>query len=763
MGAPKQTIGYHYLFSMLFGIGRGPIDELRAIKVGDKIAWEGHACEGVHAINNPELFGGEKKEGGVQGLFRLNQGQADQVLPGAISQVIPGSSIRDPYPFATLPDLKALVASETGGEMGELRGRVTLWFDGLVTSMNPYIKEWRFRVRRAQRGWAGDVCWYPEKAIIFLAEGRIFAMNPAHIIYECCTNPAWGRGASPALINENSFTLAANSLCAEGFGLCLTWYRKEEIGEFIRTVLDHIGATLYTDRETGQITLKLIRDDYTLEEIPVFSPSSGLLDIQEDDSGSSDTGVSEVIVAGHDPILDEAIEMRAHNLAAFRALGSVSTLDQSYPGLPTKELCARVAQRDLRASAAGLRKFRVVLDRRGFRIHPGAVFRIQAPTRGIADVVLRAGEIDDGRMADGRITISAVQDVFGLPATSFVRPVENIWTPPSDVAVPAEDVALIEASFRRAYLARSPAEAEAVRPGEGFITSLVGRPSTRSQSYDMLSRATGETDFVQSGDHFFTGTALLAADISAIDTAATVEMVNDFPAESLVGAALLIGDEIARIEAYDEGTLTFTLARGAEDTWPAAHVAGERVWLVDDDPASDGRQYAEGETVEAKFTPRTFSDRLNEDDADLLTIELAGRVARPYPPADVKVDGDSIFALSGEYPEPMLSWVERNRLVQGDVLIGFFEAGMAAEPGTTYTVRVYEEQDSLSPLGTHTGVTSGWQYTTMLQTADGAEELGAVWMELVSVRDSTESWSPQRFRIVLRSGWGYEWDFNWGG
>lgn len=762
MGAPKQTIGYHYLFSILFGIGRGPIDELRAIKVGDKIAWEGHHCEGMGVINKPQLFGGKKKEGGIQGLFRLLQGEADQVIPGAERRVV-SSRRRDPYAFGNLPDLKALVAAETGGEMGELRGRVTLWFDGLVTSMNPYIKEWRFRIRRAKKGWANDNCWYPEKAIIYMGEGRIFAMNPAHILYECCTNPAWGRGLNPALIDENSFILAANTFCDEGFGLCLTWFRKEEISEFIRSVLDHVGATLYTDRETGKVTLKLARDDYTVADLPLFTPSSGLLDIREDDSSSTDNGVSEVIVTGHDPITDSPIEMRAHNLAAFRAQGSISTLEQTYKGLPTKELCARVAQRDLRASAAGLRKFKVVLDRRGFRIHPGAVFRIEAPTRGIGQIVLRAGEIDDGNMRDGKITISAVQDVFVLPATSFVSPVENTWTPPSDVAVAATSERLMEASFRAAYLLRGAVEAEGVAPGTGYVVAIAGRPTTRSQSYDMLSKAEGEADFTQTGEHYFTGTALLVADLSISATSFVVEGITESPDESLVGAALMIGDEIVRIDDYDEETFTFTVARGAEDTWPSAHAAGTRVWLVDDDPATDARQYAEGETVEAKLLPRTFSDQLAEEDAALLALEVEGRIARPLPPADVKVDTLSIFELTGEYDEPTFTWSGRNRVTQADSLVGYYEAPVTPEAGTTYRLRVYAAEDSTSPIATHDDITSGWQYTTALQTTDGTNTLGAVWLELVAVRDSVESWRPRRFRVVLRSGWGYSWGFNWGG
>lgn len=759
MGKGGQTIGYHYLFSVLFGIGRGPIDELRMIKVGEKIAWDGHSCEGLGIINKPDLFGGEKKEGGIQGIFRLQQGDADQVLPGPQSALI---GTEGPYQSGTLPDIKALITSETGGLMGELRGRVTFWYDGLVASMNPYIKEWKFRIRRSKRGWHNDVCWYPEKATIYLNEGQIFAMNPAHIIYESLTNPAWGRGLPVELLDDNSFTLAANTLCEEGFGLCIVWYRKEEIGVFIQSVIDHIGATLYTDRETGKVMLKLIRHDYDPENLPIFTPESGLLDIQEDDSSSSSTVANEVIVQGHDPISDQPIEMRAHNLAAFRAHGAPSSLHQTYKGLPTRELCGRIAQRDLAASAAGLRKFKVFLDRRGFRLHPGAVFRIQAPTRGIADVILRAGEIDDGKMSSGQIAIDAVQDVFGLPIASFVTPVENTWSPPSDEAVPADIVRIDEAGYRQAYLTVGENDANTAGDGDSYLMTLAAKPSVRTTSYDILSRAEGETNWSRNGEHFFTGTATTITAIDESDTTFSVENIIDFPS-SLEGRALLVGDEVMRIDDYNSLTGAFTVARGAADTWPEAHPAGTRVWIMDDDPGNDERLYAEEETVEVKILTRTWSDALESGEADTHTVTMGGRIARPYPPADVEVDAESIFDLTGLHEEPVLTWVGRNRLTQADQLVGFYEAAVTPEDGTTYTVRIFNLPNAETPVATHTGITSGWTYDSAQQAIDGTDTQSTFWFELVAVRDGIESWKPRRFPVAARSGWGYNWGFNWGG
>lgn len=755
-----QTIGYHYLFSMLFGIGRGPVNEIIAIKASDKFVWEGHACDdAIWPINKPDLFGGEQKEGGVQGLFRVFHGAPDQVLPGASASIPIGP--KGPYKTGRLPDVKAAL----GGDVGEFRGRVMVWFDGLIASMNPYIKEWKFRVRRTHAGWDRDECWYPAKSTIYLKDGYIHAMNPAHIIYECCTNRAWGRGLPIARMGQ-TFVYAANKFCEEFFGLCLIWYRRDGIDEFLKRVSDHAGCVVYTDRETGLIEIKLLRDDYDPADLPHFTVDSGLISIKEDDSGSSDGIADEIVVTGHDPITDQAIEGRAHNPAVRQSREGTSAITREYEGLPTTDLCNRVAARDMAVGAGGLRKFTVILDRAGFKLHPGAVFKVTYAPRGIADLVLRAGEIDDGDMLNGRITVRCVQDIFSLPSTTWITPTENEWTPPSQDAVEATDTALFEVGYRDIYLARGQSDAESVTPIQTYVGSLAGRPIVTNTQYVLLARPEGAASFDENGPFYFTANAVLAANLSATATSFVVTNPEDFAdADDLVGDSLLIDGERMRIESYDEDTLTFTVERGVLDTWPAAHTAGARVWLPDDDVGADGRVYAPGETAEAKVLPRSTSDELDEADADLLTLDLIGRAHRPYPPADVQINGISIF--SGPHleddNEPELTWVERNRINQADTLIGFFEPTVAAEPGTTYRLRLFAAETGGVAINEYDGIASGWSYTLADQAADGTDTVGGVWAELVSVRDGEESYPQARFYIVLRTGYGYGYGFNYGG
>lgn len=744
MGAKKQTIGYRYFMSLLSGLCRGPVDEFVAIQAADKEAWSGVITGNTtSSINKPNLFGGEKKEGGLQGPFAVWMGADNQVLPGAVG---------------ALPSVKASIGT---GLVSDFRGVVTVWYDGLVSCMNPYIKEWRFRVRRWSKGWWQDDVWYPEKALILMEDGAVKAMNGAHIIYECCTNPQWGRGLDVSKLDENSFIYAANTLCSEGFGICLAWYRKEDIDVFIKKICDLIGAVLYTDRETGLIVLRLVRDDYDPENLPLFTPTTGLIEIKEDDSGSADSAFNEIIGTGHSPVTNQPFQVRAQNLASFQAQQSVSSLDQDYKGIPTKDLLSRIVLRDLRANAVGLKKYTVVLDRRGWRIAPGMPFRISDPTKGIENVVLRAGEIDDGNMLEGEITIKTVQDVFGLPSTSYVVPADPGWTPPPSTALPALERRLLEAGYRDIYLSVGATDAESADLDAAYIGQMAIAPNTTSYQYDLATKADGEPEYDVRATGSFTGNAVLADDITELQTDFEIADPVSFDADN-IGQALLIGDELVRLDAYDAGTGIVTVARGVADTVPQPHSAGARVWTIDDDLTNDGRVYAEGETVFSKVLTLISSDALSLDDAPEDSVELVGRQGRPYPPANVEVDGDTIFGLTGEHAEPVITWASRNRITQADQLVGHGEASVAGEAEQAYNIRVYTLSDPDTPIRTVDGIPDlTWTYDATMQAADSAPS--SVRIELESVRGDMVSWQRYSFTVILQSGWGYGWGLNWGG
>lgn len=754
MGVKKQTVGYNYYWTLQMGIGRGPVNEVADITVGGLSVLDGNPIclnEGgqLVLINKPDLFGGEQKEGGIKGPLYLYNGARNQTLQGTI-----------PTAVGTLPD----IAATLGGDVPNFRGVVTGWFDGLVCSLNPYPKEWAFRVRRTTAGWYDNEVFYPQKATITLQSesgGLIRGMNGAHILYEINTNPEWGRGMPAELLDHNSYVYAANLLCDEGLAICLPWFRQESIKDFIPIIINMIGGVQYVDRTTGKMTLRLIRNDYDEATLPVFGPDSGLLRIEEDDASGEETAYNEIIVKGFDPTTKEEIAVTLQNLASIQSLGEIISNTIEYRGIPTRALLARIAQRELRLQQ-GLRKLRCYFDRRGYQIAPGMPFKINFPSKGIANLIVRAGDINEANLVEGEIQMNVVQDVFGMPLASFVTPTAPTWSPPNFAAEPALDQRLLEVNWRDYYIRSTQADRDAVDEGTSYIATVAAPPAgVATQGYDLATKAAGEEYEVQINGGFTARLTLTAAIQPLATTITLTGNLAGFDTEFKTGMVILVDDEQMSITTFDAVTGDATVKRGVADTIPAAHDSGAVVWLVDDEMVSDGREYADGELVNAKVLTRTSSDLLDLADAVELSVTVGQRVFRPYPPGDLKVDAVSIYSLIGEHPEPVLAWAHRDRIVQADTSVGHTEGSVGPEAGVSYRIRVYA-QDGVTLLNTYNvGSVATWTYLAADQATDGNPSV--VWMEMVSVRGGLESFFSYRFRVVLKGGWGYGYGLNYGG
>lgn len=673
MGSSKKVvIGYRYYFGIHMGLGRGEHDEIVAIKVADRVAWSGSITGNqTITINQPDLFGGDKGEGGVQGRLDVMMGGPTQP--------------RNPR-----------LAAMLGGLVPAFRGAVTLFYDGLVTSLNPNPKPWSVRSRRALKGWDGDV-WYPAKAVITLIDpetgGTIKAMNPAHILYELETNRDWGRGKDRSRLDDAAYRAAADKLYAEGFGLCLRWVRSDSIERFAASVLDHIGGSLYTSRVTGLRKLSLIRDDYDVNSLPLFTPDTGLLAVEDDDNSNSADSVNEMIVTWRNPVDNSERRARERNPAAVRAArGRILSADADYIGIPTHALALRVAKRDLRAKIYS-KRWVLVFDRRGRDIEPGQAFRFSYPARGLENIVVRAGRFDDGQLTDGRIRITAVLDVFGLPATSFSAPVLPAWVPPNTTPQAIAVRRLVESTWRDMVLRLDAANLALVTSSSSYLASVAIKPTPLSLAYDVQSRV-GAAAYVTRSSGDFNPSGLLVAGIGASAGPTVIALASGIDLDQVpIGSAALLDDEWVRIDALDPDALTATIARGCIDSVPAAHAAGARLWVYDDYLGVDPTAYTTGTTVQMRLLTRSSSGTLATGLAGTDSLLLAQRQARPYPPAALRVNGSAYPAsITGALA---LTWAHRDRLLQADQLVDTTVASIGPEAGVTYTLRIYGETGTL--------------------------------------------------------------------
>lgn len=738
------TIGYRYYMDLHMGLAQS-VDEIIEMRAGDlKMNVPIVDDDGDYEIDSPELFGGDKKEGGIKGRFIMMNG----------------------HPWQTVYDY---IKNMMGGRVPDFRGVATAYYTGLICSLNPYPKPWSFRLRRTNGGWdEGDTPWQPDLAAVWLEDGQIRAMNAAHIVFEAAVNRVWGRGLPRTLIDEASFTAAAYTLRDEEFGVCTVWDRQTTLDEFVQSVIDHVGGAVYIDRQTGLLTMKLIRGDYTAAELPLYTYNSGLLEIKETDTAARDTAVNEVIVKWTDPIRKEKDRMvRVHNLASIQSLGgAINSVTRPYPMLPTFNLASRVAQRDLKIESSAIKKYVARFDRRAWNLNPGDVIRVSAPDKGIGDVVIRIGKAKDGTLAAGAIEFDAMIDVFGLPSSRFVDEEPAGWIPPNRAPQIITTRMLREATYRDLFRTTRPADLNLIEPTSGYIYVAGVKPTPLSLSYNIQSHSSGETAFITRGTSGFVPTALLE---ESIDLYTTVFDISSGKSLDLVeiGDSFQIDQEIFGVAdiAYDADGIpeTLTVFRGCVDTLPETHAGGARLFFVDENYGTDRREYANGEVSSVRLLGVTSSAVLDPTLAPVDTLTITARQGRPYPPGNLRVNGSPYGLVSSVTGDIVLSWAHRSRLLQQDQLIGHGEASVGPEPGTTYIIRIFADPGDPTPVRTATTSDITWTYSDGMMLMD--DTVSGSTIEVQASRDGILSFQKYRFTIThdLLSGYGRLYGRRYGG
>lgn len=838
----SATVGYHYRPAYHAGLGRGEIDAFLEFRGGDRTAWAGVlTASGAITINAPNLFGGEKDQGGIAGDVDVMFGEADQEP--------------NPYLIATF-----------GPQIPAWRGVATLVFKGgRYGAMNPYPQKASYKIRKILKGWDGEGCWYPEKAEIVYAgafvpgiviesglsefyiggaagsfhqvlhdqvtvdppglvrwrlvpptddhpvnntrrcilyldgeplwdsgwigdpayqtqlndrltmlgkteligpitaanqasqdidllgvpaslltvsgfamvniasttarvevtmstitsDGRAVGMNPAHALYYVRTDSEYGREPRES-INEASLQAAADALHAEGFAICTAYDPSQESPlEFETRICRLIGGSFGRSLTDGQWYLDLARGDYDIEDLPVLTDDD-ILEFRELPS-TLDGAVNSVAVKYFDPERKEEMVT-----PAVRALGLIRRFGENHlvlecPEIPTASLALRKAEMELRSRVTPTRAFDLVTTRRTYNWRPNQYFRLQTVKRGIADMVCLVGEIGTGTLRSGAIRLKATQDIYSLPASSYVEVEPGVDTRPPQTPSTIVHQTAFEAPYVELAQRMTRADLNFLTIDAGYLMAVAKDPAT-SRDFTLMVRETGG-DFVASGNGDWCPTALVVEGAGIEDN--TFTLADGFGLDGVrLGQAALWGAEICRVD----GISPLVLGRGCADTVPVEHAAGERIWFYDDEFAGDATEYTAGESVDVRLVTNTGSQQLAIELASNIALEFGQRQARPYPPGGVTVNGSAAPTyLNGLVT---LAWAHRDRLQQADQLVDHSMASIGPEADTTYTVRWYLD-DALEH--TDSGITG--TAATYTYSGDGRARI-----ELESERDGLASW-----------------------
>lgn len=713
MGSSKKAVvGYRYYVGMhqVYGLSpaASPVTAVKKIKVGEAIAWSGNVTSNTQiSINAPELFGGDKKEGGVVGTVDIEFGGVAQAV-------------------------NSYLAAKMGGLVPAFRGLLGLVLRSpQVSAMNPYIKPWSVYASRINGG------FYPAKSAI--GEN----MNPAHIVYEVLTGYEFGIGMAPGDIDLASFTAVADTLYAEGMGLSLFWEGEQSAEDFVNYVLEHVDAVPYIDPASGKLAIALARDDYVLASLPILD-ASNILRVDRFAQPLPGELTSEVQVKFEDQATGNAGSVSVQDIAVLEMQGGASVpVVRDYRGIPDDATASKVALRELRTLATPLARAEIVANRQAWDLRIGSVFRLQWPPLGIVDMAMRVVSLDYGTLTSGRITIEAVQDVFKAAATVIGTPPASGWTSPVSAPAASPQRLAMEAPYwvvaREVYGDNATLLAD-VDPLSGLLLATGDRPSGDAYDYRVYSR-TGSAAYTDRGSGAFSPTAILDVAVGRTDTVFAIRDGVDLDFVEPDTWAHVDGELVKVVSVT---ATTFTVKRGVLDTVPAPHAANAVIHFADDFKGVDLTEWSSGQVVNAKMLTRTGLGTLLEASAPVDSVTMAQRFIRPYAPGNVLVNGVAYPAsVTGDLT---IDWAHRDRTLQTAYLVEQGEASIGPEVGTTYTVRIYNAQSGGTLIRTYSAIAGTSQVYTAAQatTDNGGTKPANIRIEVESVRDGYVSWQVHR-------------------
>lgn len=567
-----------------------------------------------------------------------------------------------------------------------------------------------------------------------------FDMNPAHILRECLTDPDWGMGYNESDIDDTSFTAAADKLFSENMGMSLLWDSQTEIQEFITTVLRHIDAAIYVDRKTGLFVLKLIRDDYLIAD---------LLELTENDidrvEGFKRPQFGELTTSVTVKYWESSTNTDASKLIQDIALeamqqASINTTLQ-YPGFTNGEIASRVAQRDLRALSAQIATCTVYTDRTAKDLQVGDVFLMTWPDYELNRVPMRVTGVAYGDGKSNRIRLTCSEDVFSLDVVAFLPSTPPVWIDPNAPPTPAIDHIAFELPYLELVQQQTQLTVDnnlTADPLMGIVAVAAGRPGTAINAPLWTDSGSGYTQ-VATAD--FCPTAKLTVGINK--TLATFAITNSKELDLVtLGSWCQVGAEIMSVTALSDTSIT--VKRGCLDTLPSLHLTDDVLYFWDSFPNVDSTQYNNAESINVKLTPKSGSGIVALADAPVDVVVLAHRAIRPYPPANIKING-AYFPVTVD-GDLVITWDHRDRTQQtGGALLGFTDGSVGPETGTTYTFKVYNDSNTL--VRTVSGISGATTtYTEAQEITDGGPFI-TFRITLAAERAGYESW--QIFDVTL--------------
>lgn len=427
--------------------------------------------------------------------------------------------------------------------------------------------------------------------------------------------------------------------------------------------------------------------------------------------------------------------------------------NKTYVGLPTADLAGRVASRDMKIIQSHLKKFKIILDRRAYFLQPASAFVLKIPQRSIESIMMRAVRVEHHELTNGEISVTAVQDVFGLPRTTYSQVAPSLWIQPSLAPQAISTVKLWQLPYTHLLEVFSP-EQLAINQ-DGYALIIAERPNSLQQGFEIWAKTTGEQDEQYAGFGQFVHRARVQNAVAQSSQMTTLTL--DSIGVMSIGQCALLNDEIVQITHINLAKKQIQVKRGCMDTVPTAHDENSAIWFYDDVAVVADKAVKAGQTLTVKTLSQTSQGTLDLSKATANSLLVSNRHACPFAPANVQINGLSYPSQIQELTQ--ISWVGRNKISQNTTILDQTAPHQEPETGATVSLIISKKT---STNGSYQRVVQkdgivGFSLDIVTDNPSNDEtklvaNLGNAVMikvELWAVKDGLTSWQRHSIEVVV--------------
>lgn len=654
----RISLGFKYYLGVQFVFAYGEVDEFIDLLADDKTlnpsnkTFSGGVCS--FSFNEPTLLSSEEPPSGIVGSARLYQGTFTQPVNAYLGGVWDEPDMSAFRPLCHLVLEKVYLGNSENPPPITLIAR---------RCPNP------LGLTGGKHNINGDA-------------------NIACAVYEVMVNRLWGMKIPADKIDFDSFVECGNILADEGLGISMNVQTAMLGKDLMADMLRHADGIVYADPITGLYTMVLAREDYDVEDLIEVDASNIVPETFEFSRTSWEMTKNTIIVQYTDRETFDTKPVQYQDLANIDVRGgTVDAEEINFLGFSNANAAMHAAARACKVKSSTLARAQFSMNRLGYRLRPGSVFKMSKPDRGISQLIMRVIEISYGTLDDPNIKIVAMEDIFAVNAVAYLNPSPTEWVSP--LAPPA--------AFTRQALFEIPFAFSGTNGA--YVGTLASRENGSDAGYDIhAGDLSGDANlsFVRKSPGFTPSGTLVSNYLSTTDARDAVGFTIN-SAKSITGVEsvsednFLAGDSIALIRsgAGDEyvafknfasmGGGVYSVSdvlRGVYGTIPLTHTAGATVWFLSygfgviEDAAYPPDSLAR--TIYSKLLPYNIKTTLPIASATQLSISVTGKAKIPYAPRYLRIN-------ASERPNPddgldaVVTWEWRDPAVQG---------GRVSLPGT---------------------------------------------------------------------------------